>query len=322
MTRSVYYSFMYNIRILILALMVGLYLSGCTKNTQLEPIVSQEEPEAIEDTSVETLPVVSEAFLNIYDPKQVSRSENGAYYLSGTTSDNCSQVWVQAENTASGLYDNYQLSEFKHGDTTFRYGIREDWNNLAEGENVYTFTAHCDGGQEVTDTASFSYTKPTSSYSTSTTIPTYDYNSSDYSYETYPSYSSSSSYDSYTSSIKSLRLEGAVLVSICNDSYVYLGSFGGKYDSDSIFYKYGDYGSKYSDTSIWYKYGEYGGSYDNCSAFYKYASEPPMVLIDETIIAYVSKNKYAGTTVIDPNELLLYAYQEFDDEAYLELMRD
>lgn len=121
------------------------------------------------------------AFIFVPGQESYELATNGAYYVNGNTSSNCSAVVTEAKNSSAGLYDKYELSEYKYGDTSFRYGIRSDWNNLAEGDTVYTFTAYCDGEQEPTSSVTLSYT---------VSEPTY----------TSPNYNSESSYgSSYTS---------------------------------------------------------------------------------------------------------------------------
>lgn len=68
----------------------------------------------------------------------------------------------------------------------------------------------------------------------------------------------------------------------------FLGEISNKYNSDSVFNEYGEYGSKYSSNSIWNQYGNYGGKYSNGSPFNKYASEPPMIVINNRAVAYLS----------------------------------
>jgi hypothetical protein len=268
-----------------------LSLSGCSVSSQDEPNMDSLESAEISEDSESVFEAPMVAVIDVYDAESVSRSTNGAYYLSGEVSSNCSEIWVEAVNETSGLYDSYSLSEFQYGDSSFRYGIKEEWNNLADGENVYTFTAYCDGDQVVGDAVVFSYSAPiptyaypsvpTETYDTSPTVPSYDYS--------YPVYSDTN--DSSYSTIEQLYLSGAYLLSTCDDSYTFLGEIGGKYDSESLFSKYDDYGSKYSDISIWDKYGDYGDDYSDCSAFSKYASEPPMVMIGDSVVAYLSRTK-------------------------------
>lgn len=96
-------------------------------------------------------------------------TSGSAYYYKGTTSPNCSKILVEARNSSTGLYDLYELTEYSYGATSYRYGVKESWNNLAEGLMNYTFTAHCDGNQVKTTTANYTYSKPSYQY----TSPSY-----------------------------------------------------------------------------------------------------------------------------------------------------
>jgi hypothetical protein len=99
------------------------------------------------------------AFIKVDKKEAYSRASNNAYYFTGTTSANCDSITVNAVNTEAGIIDNnYRLTTYKRGDTTFKYGVREDFNNLGTGTNVYTFTAHCSNNQQVSDFVSFNYT--------------------------------------------------------------------------------------------------------------------------------------------------------------------
>ena len=300
--------------------MFGLPLfSGCT-NTEInnensnrdsiETVQISDVAVTTEDSqdSYEENQALVEAFINVPEIDTLTRSENNAYYVHGTTSANCSKVTVKAVNTIANINDKYDLTDYKYGDTTFRYGIREDWKNLGEGVNDYTFTAHCDSDQVLSKTITLNYETyipqvPTTSYSytdTSSSLPS-SINTDDISYL-------------YTN-------EADIFVE-CDDDYVYLGKIGGQYDSDSIFNKYGDYGSKYDSSSIWNKYGDYGSKYSDCSPFDNYSLNPPMIYINDSLVGYLSKNKYAGINVIDPNDLLIFAYQKWDDDHWLDLMQD
>lgn len=253
------------------------------------------------------------ALLKIDKNKSLKKESNGAFYIYGETSENCSSINVQAGNVEAGLFDDYNLKEYKYGNTSFRYGIREDWNNLAAGTNTYTVIAYCDNSQVIEEQMELNYAPPKKTSEIAEYIsPAID---------KVPKPINSTTNDIFDA-IDYLYLNEADLIVECDDKYVYLGKIAGKYDSDSIFDKYGDYGSKYSDKSIWDKYGDYGSKYENCSPFSQYASNPPMIVIGDNIVGYLSKNKYAGTTVIDPNELLLFAYKKFDDDHWLDLMQD
>lgn len=84
------------------------------------------------------------------------------------------------------------------------------------------------------------------------------------------------------------------LVSIySNDGKTFLGTLStNKYDPDSIFNKYGSYGSDYGTNSIWNEYGDYGSEYSSNSAFNEYASTPPLLMIGDEIVGYVTINQY------------------------------
>lgn len=107
---------------------------------------------------------------------------------------------------------------------------------------------------------------------------------------------------------------------IISDEGEYLGTISSKYDSNSIFNAYGTYGSKYGSDSIWNKYGSYGGKYSSYSPFNKYTSSPPKIYVSGDYWGTLSTNKYSSTNVIDPNDLLIYAYQKYDDDRWLELV--
>lgn len=111
----------------------------------------------------------------------------------------------------------------------------------------------------------------------------------------------------------------AVLIA-SNGNFFFLGKITNKYDSDSVLNKYGNYGSKYSSDSIWNKYGDYGGKYSSYSPFNRYTSSPPKIYIGDTFWGYLSTNKYLSVNVLDPNELLMFAYLKYNDVSYLNLM--
>lgn len=91
------------------------------------------------------------AFIKVNQQKNYPRLSNNAININGTISDNCSSIEVNAVNVEAGVNDKYILNNYKKGDTTFKYGIREDWNNLGPGNNTYTFIAHCEDEQNVQD---------------------------------------------------------------------------------------------------------------------------------------------------------------------------
>lgn len=91
------------------------------------------------------------AFINVNHNDTYPRLFDNSIRITGTTSSNCSSINVKAINSTGGISDSYTLESYKFGDTSFKYGVREDWNNLAVGVNSYTFIANCEGGQIVQD---------------------------------------------------------------------------------------------------------------------------------------------------------------------------
>lgn len=104
-----------------------------------------------------------EAFIFTNEQSTYTRESNNAFYINGKTSNNCSSITVEAKSLTDNLYDNYKLANYKYGDTTFHYGIREDWNNLEYGTVEYTLTAYCDGDQVKKATLQIEFNKPTQS---------------------------------------------------------------------------------------------------------------------------------------------------------------
>lgn len=289
------------------------------ENKELELAEYTAVKEAQEDITQEVVP----AYIEIVKETSLKKEANGAFYIYGKTSKNCSSIIIVANNEEMGITDNYPLKSYKYGDSVFKYGIRNDWKNLGAGLNIYSITAYCDGDQVIEKEVKFDYTPPLPEpviYNYMKEIEPVVAPISD-SIPIAPLIIVPSSNDLFKT-IDYLYANEAELITNCDDEYVYLGKIANKYDSKSIFDKYGDYGSKYTSTSIWDKYGDYGSKYSDCSPFDKYASNPPAIVIGEDIVGYLSKNKYAGSTVIDPNDLLLYAYKKFDDDSWLDLVQD
>lgn len=89
---------------------------------------------------------------------------------------------------------------------------------------------------------------------------------------------------------------GAYLYSY--DGETYLGELStNRYATDSVFNKYGTYGSKYSIYSIYNKYGTYGSAYSNYSAFNRFATQPPIIVIDDRAVFYLTINKYMSNSI-------------------------
>lgn len=298
-------------------LLIIFLLSGC--NSHNKSITKDNYPnENVEEKLSEEI----EAFLSINKEESFKKETNGALYIYGITSNNCSSISIQTNNEDTGLFDNYKLTEYSYGDTSFKYGIREDWNNLNAGLNKYSIIAYCDNNQIIEEQTELNYTPPQTPITINLDTTSALYN--DYPFSTknqHQTYTTDNS-QTYFNTIDYLYSNEASLIVECNNDYIFLGKIAKKYDQDSIFNKYGDHGSKYDNNSIWNKYGDYGSKYSDCSPFNKYTSSPPMILIGENIVGYLSMNQYAGSIIISPNELLLYAYQEFDENHWLDLIQN
>jgi len=91
----------------------------------------------------------------------------------------------------------------------------------------------------------------------------------------------------------------------------YLGKLSlNRYDSESISNEYGIYGSKYASTSIFNTYGIYGSKYSSLSPNNPYTNTPPIIFLHGQRFSYLTKNKYLGTTTIDPEELVHWMQQK------------
>lgn len=114
-----------------------------------------EEPE--EESKVVTRPAVTESeagntqstsFIKILSPKNDAILYAEPIYVEGSTSTDCDKIVAAAKNEEYNIDDVYTLQQYKRGDSTFKYGIKHDWDNLDVGKNTYSFTAYCDGGNQ------------------------------------------------------------------------------------------------------------------------------------------------------------------------------
>ncbi|AGA78886.1 hypothetical protein [Echinicola vietnamensis] len=76
-----------------------------------------------------------------------------------------------------------------------------------------------------------------------------------------------------------------------------------RYDNDSILNKYGPFGSRYSNTSIFNKYSPYGSRYGSYSINNPHSTQPPQLVINGDIIAYITKNRHLNPK-IDPDNFI------------------
>jgi len=85
------------------------------------------------------------------------------------------------------------------------------------------------------------------------------------------------------------QIAGAAVVS---SDGKFLGTLTSQFDSKSIYNEYGTYGSPYGSLSVNNEYGTYGSPYSSKSAFNPYASEPPVLVKNDVILAYFTVNTF------------------------------
>jgi len=78
------------------------------------------------------------------------------------------------------------------------------------------------------------------------------------------------------------------------------------FDTTSIFHKFGPHGNKFNSLSIFNKFGPYGGKFSALSPFNQYSANPPRILSQGKLIAYLTVNKQK-TPRVDPNTILDWA---------------
>ncbi|MEK8131404.1 copper amine oxidase N-terminal domain-containing protein [Paenibacillus filicis] len=76
-----------------------------------------------------------------------------------------------------------------------------------------------------------------------------------------------------------------------NDGKVYLGKLtADTTDPDSIYNEFGSYGGTFSAKSIFNEFGDYGSEFSDKSAFNKFATHPPIVVLNGSIMGYLTIN--------------------------------
>jgi len=146
-----------------------LILTGCSINfnnddqsekiTQLEQQINElqkkideqqastsKKDESTDNENVENDTENVTSSIQITDPKDGAIIYEEPFYITGETSADCSKIVATAKNEEYKINNVYTLQNYKYGDTTFKYGIKHDWNNLDVGKNIYSFAATCDGG--------------------------------------------------------------------------------------------------------------------------------------------------------------------------------
>ena len=97
-------------------------------------------------------------------------------------------------------------------------------------------------------------------------------------------------------------LEGCAVVA---SNGQYLGKITRFIHSNSIFNEYGKYGSSYSNTSIWNSHGNYGSKYSSQSPFNPYITNPPKIIRNGSVVAYITVNENIANAI---NPYALKAY--------------
>ncbi len=93
-------------------------------------------------------------------------------------------------------------------------------------------------------------------------------------------------------------LNGAYLYSQ-EDTPVYLGFFGNRFASESIYSRFGDYGSQHSSQSVRNTFGTYGSRFGTYSHMNRFTQNPPVILKDGVILGYLTVNQsiFGGITL-------------------------
>lgn len=93
----------------------------------------------------------------------------------------------------------------------------------------------------------------------------------------------------YVNAVTCSEINGAIVIAYDGK---YLGFFGSQYATDSINNTFGTYGSSYSSSSVRNTYGSYGSPYSSYSATNTYTSNPPVIIKNGQIIAYLTTNQF------------------------------
>ncbi|MFC1616004.1 hypothetical protein ACFL21_02595 [Patescibacteria group bacterium] len=126
------------------------------KTDKLE--VETEEPEKVEvkyniltPETTKTIEVVKEEmkYIEILSPKHNQKITSEPIVFTGKVSPKTTKIVANALVISKlGQTNNavYTLEDFELGDQTFSYTSKEEWNNLVDGINTYTFTAYFEDG--------------------------------------------------------------------------------------------------------------------------------------------------------------------------------
>ena len=81
------------------------------------------------------------------------------------------------------------------------------------------------------------------------------------------------------------------------------------YAEDSIFNKFGPYGNQFSPTSIFNQFSNYGGQFSALSPYNSFTSTPPVIILNDRQVAYLTKNMYLAGEKVDSDQLTEWVNQ-------------
>jgi hypothetical protein len=95
---------------------------------------------------------------------------------------------------------------------------------------------------------------------------------------------------------------------------VYLGFFGNEFASESIMNQFGTYGSEFNPLSVRNEFGDYGSPFRTYSANNDFTSKPPGVFRKNTLIAYLTTNRFiTGGIPLEAIDASCVFYSSFPD---------
>lgn len=120
--------------------------------------LTAEQAEETRDGPEDPLSPAAVVTISITSPKQNPTITEEPVKFVGAVSSNTKKIGVKAANQVGTKVDDYMLTNYKAGDTTFNYGASVAWNNLKEGSNTYIFTAYSGDGGSASTSITIYYT--------------------------------------------------------------------------------------------------------------------------------------------------------------------
>lgn len=124
------------------------------EDTEKEEDKKTEEPKKEEvkkeETKKEEAEYLGPNFIDITTPETETYHHEVPVMFKGKVSPNTTKIKVKATSPTSPKVDDYVLSQYKAGSTSFSYGAKPEWNNLQLGTNNYEFTAYFKDGTSKT----------------------------------------------------------------------------------------------------------------------------------------------------------------------------